>query len=153
MNVSNLPFASVFVLSFLLGSCQSTHTPAAHSLSPPTAELHTTRWSLYSLDTEPLSSGISSGNAIYLQLSATETQAEGQIGCNRFRGSFELPGEGKLRFGRVLLTKMACPELNIEGMFMQALRDTRSYRISGDTLRLYGDKTAASLAELLATKP
>jgi heat shock protein HslJ len=151
MNVHSPSFASVFVLSLLLSSCQSTLAPSALSLSPPTAELHTTRWALYSLDTEPIGNSISSGNDIYLQLSATETRAEGQVGCNRFRGSFELPGEGKLRFGRVLLTKMACPELNVESMFMQALRDTRSYRISGDTLRLYGDKTAASLAELLAT--
>src|SRR5688572_25683972 len=105
MNVCSLSFASVFVLSLLLSSCQSKLAPTGLSLSPPTAELHTTRWALYSLATEPIT--VSPGNDIYLQLSATETQAEGKVGCNRFRGSFELPGEGRLRFGSLLLTKMA----------------------------------------------
>ena len=150
MNVCSLPFASVFVLSLLLSSCQSKLAPSALSVSPPTAELHTTRWALYSLETEPIT--VSPGNEIYLQLSATETQAEGQVGCNRFRGTFDLPGEGRLRFEQLLLTKMACPDLNLESRFMQALKSTRTYRISGDTLRLYGDKTAASLAELLANQ-
>lgn len=143
---------SFFFLSLLLSACQSGRAlESTSALSPPTAELHTTRWALYSLDTQPIA--VSPGNDIYLQLSATETQVEGQIGCNRFRGTFELPVEGQLRFGQLLLTKMTCPDLLIEGHFMQALRNTRTYRISGDTLRLYDNKTAASVAELLAGQP
>lgn len=148
----SLRLASCFAISCLLVSCQPSRAPkSASALSPPTAELHTTRWALYSLDMQPLA--VSPGNDIYLQLSATETYVEGQIGCNRFRGSFELPVEGQLRFGQLLLTKMNCPDLLIESRFMQVLRSTRAYRISGDTLRLYDNKTAASLAELLASRP
>jgi heat shock protein HslJ len=89
---------------------------------------------------------------MYLQLSATETQAEGQAGCNRFRGTFKLPMEGKLQFGPLLTTKMACPEIALENRFLQVLSNTRSYRISSDTLRLYSETTVAPLAVFLAGK-
>jgi heat shock protein HslJ len=140
-----------FIVSSLVTSCLfkgKPHVPLAASI--PTADLHTTRWVLYTLEAQPIT--VSPDREIYLQLSATETQVEGQAGCNTFRGSFELPGESKLRFSHLLTTRMACPELSLETRFIQSLYDTRMYRISGDTLRLYGDKTAAPLAAFLATR-
>ncbi|QJX48155.1 META domain-containing protein [Hymenobacter taeanensis] len=142
---------SSLILSLLLAGCQSKLTPTTFTPAPPPpATLHTTRWILYRLEAQPVTT--TPEREMYVQLSATETQAEGQGGCNRFRGSFQLPMEGKLQFGPLLSTKMACPELALENRFLQVLGSTRSYRISGDTLRLYSEATVAPLAVFLARK-
>jgi len=47
-----------------------------------------------------------------------------------------------------MATKMACPDLSIETGFMSALDAARAYRISRDTLRLYGEPAGLPLAEL-----
>ncbi|TGE08583.1 META domain-containing protein [Hymenobacter fodinae] len=143
-------FFTGFILSFLLNSCQPKLSHTVSSPTPPPATLHTTRWLLYRLEAQPIPANPE--REMYLQLSATETQAEGQAGCNRFRGAFTLPSGGKLQFGPLLSTKMACPELTLENRFLNVLNNTRSYRISADTLRLYSETTVAPLAVFLAGK-
>lgn len=136
----------------LLAACQTTApttetTPAAATPAPaPAAELRGSRWLLHNLGSQPITP--TAGKEVYLQLNTAELQAEGQAGCNRFRGSFELTAPDQLRFGPLMATKMACPDLSTETGFMGALTATRSYRISGDTLRLYGDPAGITLAEL-----
>ncbi|WP_082773860.1 META domain-containing protein [Hymenobacter sp. PAMC 26628] len=99
-------------------------TLAGHPVAPPT-------------DGEP-----------YLLLRA-DSAAEGNGACNRFRGPYTAPGPGQLTFGPLLSTRMACPALPTETAFLKALAQTRTYQISGDTLRLLG-ANQASLARLEA---
>ncbi|HLK96755.1 MAG TPA: META domain-containing protein [Hymenobacter sp.] len=75
------------------------------------------------------------------------------MSCNRFRGSFALPVEGLLRFGGLASTRMACAsptDNDTDNGFMRALAATRTYRISGDTLRLFGEAAAPPVAVLHA---
>ncbi|RSK44915.1 META domain-containing protein [Hymenobacter rigui] len=141
-----------FPAFLLLTACQTT-APATETTSTPApataapaAELRGTKWLLHSLNGQPVTSA--DGKEIYLLLSATEAQAEGQAGCNRFRGPVEPAAPNQLRFGPLMATKMACPDLPIENGFMNALNTTRTYRISGDTLRLYAEATTRPSAEL-----
>ncbi|MBX0290215.1 META domain-containing protein [Hymenobacter sp. HSC-4F20] len=129
----------------------TTPTPAASAATTASAALRGTHWVLRRLDGQSVTP--TSGNEVYLQLSATEQQAEGQAGCNRFRGGFTLPAESQLQFGPLLSTKMACPDLATETAFLAALRTTRSYRISADTLYLHGESTSTALATLQAQRP
>ncbi|AHJ97123.1 META domain-containing protein [Hymenobacter swuensis] len=137
-------------LLLLLGACQTTapttETTTSAAPATPPAELRGTRWLLHALDKQPTTP--TAGKEVYLQLNTTELQAEGQAGCNRFRGNIELPATGQLRFGPLMATKMACPDLTIETGFMSALNAARTYRISRDTLRLYGEPAGLPLAEL-----
>ena len=67
------------------------------------------------------------------------------------RSSREMSGGGQLRLGPLVTTRKACPDLAVEGSFLQALNQTRHYRLSGTTLDLYGpDTLAAPLARLVA---
>lgn len=140
----------------LLSSCQSnlvpaaTPTTAANSAGTTPTALRGTRWLLRQAGNQPLTA--SPDKEIYLQLNAAEERAEGQAGCNRFRGSFTLPAAGELRFGPLLATKMACPDLNTETAFLTALNNARRYRISADTLYLHGESTATVLATLQAQR-
>ncbi|WP_277227152.1 META domain-containing protein [Hymenobacter sp. YC55] len=130
----------------LLTACQST-SPASQPITP-LASLRNTRWVLRTLQGQPVP--VPTNGEAYLLLRTNELNAEGNGGCNRFRGTFELPADGQLRFGPLLSTKMACPDLSTETGFMNALTNTRTYQISGDTLRLFTEAATQPAAVLHA---
>lgn len=136
---------ALYLVPLLLGACQTT-APATQEAAPlavpttPTASLRNTRWVLRTLNSQSVA--VPSNGEVYLLLRNDEQQAEGNGGCNRFRGSFEQAADGQLKFGPLMSTKMACPELQTESSFMSALQSARTYQISGDTLRLFGEATA-----------
>lgn len=136
----------------LAAACQSAApatektTTAQTSATVPSTELRGTRWVLHALNGQPIAP--TATKELYLQLNAAELQVEGQASCNRFRGAVELSAPGQLRFGPLLSTRMACPDMALETGFVGALNNTRSYQISRDTLRVYGEPAATPLAEL-----
>lgn len=139
-----LPFRNALsLLSLLLTvACQTTapattEAVAVEAPTTPAASLRNTRWVLRMLQRQPVA--VPASGEAYLLLRSNEQQAEGNGGCNRFRGSFELPADGQLKFGPLMSTKMACPDLPTESGFMSALQSARTYQISGDTLRLFGE--------------
>ena len=84
-----------------------------------------------------------------LRLDVAESRATGNGGCNRFGGTYTLDGSA-LSFGPLAMTRRACLEEALnrqETAFGQALADTRSWRMAGDTLVLTGD--AGDLARLV----
>jgi putative lipoprotein len=62
--------------------------------------------------------------------------ASGNAGCNNFNGSYEI-GSDELSFGNLASTMMACPQMELEGRFHQALAKVSRFAISGDRLMLY----------------
>jgi heat shock protein HslJ len=58
---------------------------------------------------------------------------------------------GQLRLGPLATTRSACPELAVEGSFLQALNQAQYYRINGNVLSLYAaDTLGAPLARFQA---
>lgn len=137
------------LLALLVTACQATAPTAAEATATqapvtPAASLRNTRWVLRTLNNQPVS--VPASGEAYLLLRNGEQRAEGNGGCNRFRGSFELPAAGQLTFGPLMSTKMACPDLQTESGFMSALQSARTYQISGDTLRLFSEATTRPAA-------
>ena len=64
----------------------------------------------------------------------------GMSGVNRFSAPAEIPAPGKLKFGLMISTLMAGPEVNMkyESLFLNALNRTKSYEITGRELKLFG---------------
>ncbi len=114
----------------------------------PDAPLRNTRWVLRQVGSQQLSETFAEGQEPFLFISGAGT-AEGQGGCNRFRGSFFSETAGELKFSPLMSTRMSCPAINIESDFMRALGQARTYRISGDTLRVLGE-TGSVMARLEA---
>jgi heat shock protein HslJ len=126
-------------------------TPLATSIAPD-ASLRETRWVLRQVGGQPVPEATSPGQEPYMFISAAGT-AEGQGGCNRFRGGLKpATDDGELQFAPLMSTRMVCPELVTEQAFTQALDATRAYRITGKLLLLYGDaeRTGTPLAQLEA---
>jgi heat shock protein HslJ len=71
-----------------------------------------------------------------------EMRASGYSGCNDFFGSYELKGEA-LAFGPLGMTRRFCGGAagSVELAFLQALRETRAWRIEKDVLLLLDGET------------
>jgi putative lipoprotein len=84
-----------------------------------------------------------------LMLDPGTRRVTGSTGCNRYAGTYALDG-GSLRLSVGALTRMACADaLNeVERAWLDALRLTGSWRLSGSTLNLLGE--AGTVARLEA---
>lgn len=124
------------LLALATAACQTKPTQeAATTPARPDAPLRNTRWVPREIGAQPVS--IPENTQEPYLLLRPEGAAEGNAGCNRFRGEATAEGTTDLRFGALMTTRMACPALATETAFTKALEQTRHYRISGDTLRLY----------------
>jgi heat shock protein HslJ len=65
----------------------------------------------------------------------SDGKIHGQGGCNRFSGEAKIEGS-KIKFDRVVSTKMACLNMSIETAFLKALNETVSYVIEAGDLKL-----------------
>lgn len=65
-----------------------------------------------------------------------EGKVSGFAGCNRLFGGAEMGQGMQIRFSNLATTMMACPQLTLEGQFMQMLEKVDNYSLSGDSLSL-----------------
>ena len=140
----------LLILSLLAADCNT--RPAQEKASPtiittPDAPLRETRWVLRQLAGQRIRVPANTREAFF-QLRRDGT-AEGNGGCNRFRGSFFSETESELKFSPLMSTRMACPAIKTENGFIGALGKANSYEISGDTLRVM-DISGATVARLEA---
>ena len=71
----------------------------------------------------------------WIHLDSHSKRVTGSGGCNRISGSYQT-GRDSLRFGALVTTRMACPQMNTEAAFLRALGETRRFRAHGRTLEL-----------------
>lgn len=76
------------------------------------------------------------GGVPTLNIDLSSQQVSGSGGCNRYFGSIVELGEGKLVFGTLGATRMACPELSLEMEYMERLSEVAAFRILQDSLQL-----------------
>lgn len=74
----------------------------------------------------------------WIVLDAKSSKVSGLAGCNRVSGSYRAGSDGQLKFSNLAATKMACPQSQVERAFLDALQRTKSYRIVGRNLELFG---------------
>jgi len=55
--------------------------------------------------------------------------------CNRGRGSYEI-GEGRIRFGAIAVTRMACPPGSLDGRYLKDLQRATIFFVEGGKLYL-----------------
>lgn len=107
-----------------------------------------TRWVFKKLHGEDARTG-AGGNPAHITLQGAEPRASGFAGCNQITGAYELDGNA-LSFSKMAMTMRACPEgMDLDREVTKALEATRSYQISGSTLRLM-DEGGEAIAELEA---
>lgn len=119
--------------------------PKSAGTSGTAVPLEDTAWTLVEL-TDHAGSTAAAGQRPTLTLVSAEDRAQGFAGCNRFFGPYTTEGAG-LRFGALGATRMACQQdgaMQLEAAYLEALRQTTRYEITGAVLTLYaGDRTVA----------
>lgn len=101
----------------------------------PGAELANTRWQLSALGDEIVDAD--SEQQPYLTLD-NDGKVHGHAGCNGLNGSYQHNGDA-LSFGAIATTRKACPDMEGEQAFLQALKAASGYRIDGELLTLFDD--------------
>ncbi|MBN8788951.1 MAG: META domain-containing protein [Terrimonas sp.] len=64
----------------------------------------------------------------------------GNLGCNGFGASVHISAADSIKISGIIATEMACPNLEVERRFAEALENARTFRIQADTLLLHNDK-------------
>lgn len=79
----------------------------------------------------------------FIGFDINEKRIYGNAGCNNINGSYSQE-ESKplsLRFGQVISTMMACPDMDTEAAMLKALDQVKSFKFDGkDKVELYGEK-------------
>jgi heat shock protein HslJ len=112
---------------------------------PLDGALEGVEWVLVEL---PGGSDIPSGARATLTLGREGRILSGSTGCNRYRGAYELSG-GLLTLSVTGSTRVACGEAltGLEASYLEALRVTGSFRLSGSKLELLGESGTVARLE------
>ena len=111
-------------------------------LKKDTTGLAGTTWQLRSLEGQPVALGKRQPT---LNFSNLNGRVAGNAGCNRYSAAFTLAGDGNIDIPRPVATKMACPELDTEQAFFEALEGTSTYEFAGEML-VFRDAAGADIA-------
>lgn len=68
----------------------------------------------------------------------------GTGGCNRISGTYTLADSNKIHFGPIISTRMACPEMQLEFLVLQAFERTKSFEIKDQQL-IFKDENGESI--------
>lgn len=111
-------------------------------------DLFGTRWKLIELNGEAIKVDTTFKKEPVLVFEKDTEKLSGNGGCNSFMGSYKLKESNGIELTLGGATMMACPNLELETRFHDALKQTKSYRIEGNTLLLDNDaKTAVAKLE------
>jgi copper homeostasis protein (lipoprotein) len=105
----------------------------------PSSELENNRWVPLEIGGEELRSVSGDQREPWIELEPKAMRVTGSGGCNRISGGYTA-GDGTLRFGALITTRMACVDMKTETAFLRALEATRRYRVRGREVELYDGK-------------
>ena len=127
----------VLSLLFILAACKTEKSVSAVTYTGGSEELYRYQWSLTELNgKEQKNTG-----AKLIFTPGASIKVAGNSGCNNLNGTMELADNHVLKFSPLAMTRMACPEPNIEQPFMEALKQTTHWSTSGKALTLYNGST------------
>ena len=110
-----------------------------------THDLEGSRWVLVRIGDRPVMP-IEGRPEPYIVLQATTKQVAGHAGCNRLSGGYTIDGDA-LRLSEMLTTRMACPELETENAFLNALETVARWKLMDNQLLLL-DKSGTAILQL-----
>lgn len=103
-----------------------------------------TKWKLVMLNKKAVTQ---KGNKRYfLKLNSKDGKFSAYAGCNNIMGSYVMPSAFGLSFSNIAMTRMACPDMDLEIRFSTMLEKVDSYKLKDNILQLMKGKK-----EVLAT--
>lgn len=137
-------------IAILLAACSGSKKPGANNGDKP---LVGTYWKLVELMGKPVPDQSATGKPMYLTLDGAQTRVSASAGCNVLGGSYSLDENNRIKFGQMMSTMMACPDMEWEENLKKVLEMADSYAITGDKLQLHRARMAPLAQFVAATKP
>ncbi|MEO6165874.1 MAG: META domain-containing protein [Chitinophagales bacterium] len=94
------------------------------------------KWTLKKLGGEEIDGSKNQQTIPYFEINLDSFNYTGNGGCNPIAGKIETSEKGLIRFEDGALTMMACPEMEMETAFLDALKKTTAYTLLNDELIL-----------------
>ncbi|RKS02025.1 copper resistance protein NlpE N-terminal domain-containing protein [Flavobacterium sp. 102] len=113
------------------------------------ATLAETKWKLITLNGKVVDQ--KGKKDYFLKLNSKDGRFSAYAGCNTMMGSYVMPSAFGLSFSYVAMTRMACPNMDLENRFSKVLEETDRYTIKDNILKLHKGK-ATILATFEPTK-
>lgn len=104
-----------------------------------TVTLDDTMWKLTEMEGIPADTIHLEEDTFVIGFTGLDKTFYGRTNCNRFFGSYEQLSESVLRFNNVGVTRMACPNMEYEDLFLQMINKVSAYRLTEDQLQLLAD--------------
>ena len=82
-------------------------------------------------------------------ISISIASISGQAACNSYGGECMMYSDGRIKIGDIMATRMACPNMMYERIFLAALQEAKAFRMDGaNTLKLYSTHDASGQPSL-----
>jgi copper homeostasis protein (lipoprotein) len=115
-----------------------------------THDLEGSRWVLVRLGEQPVEQEQGKPEP-YIVLQPNQKEVVGHGGCNRLSGGYVLKGDA-LQFSEMTTTRMACPDIQTEHAFLNALESVAHWKLMDNQLVLL-DKNNVPVAQLESRNP
>ena len=135
-------FVALFLLTSLL--CVSCGT-CKNSSKINLASLDGSSWELTHMD------GIEINEDAFqiATISISKASISGQAACNSYGGECMMYSDGRIKIGDIMATRMACPNMMYERIFLAALQEAKAFRMDGaNRLKLYSTHDASGQPSL-----
>ncbi|NGM66735.1 META domain-containing protein [Sphingobacterium sp. SGR-19] len=103
--------------------------------SSPVNDLYGKNWRLTELNGSPITLDTTFQQKPHL-IFHEDSKVSGNAGCNGMGGNLELKENNGITVTDISATQMACPNLDVETRFIEALRQAQHYDVEGDVLTL-----------------
>ncbi|RPJ51815.1 MAG: META domain-containing protein [Chloroflexi bacterium] len=139
--ILTLTTAIAIFLMFIIAACApnsgANPQPAPASAETDPQKLMIPRWFLSALTLDGQAVEIPAGQQQMTIQFETATQANGTGGCNSFGADYQASQDGKLTFGPIVTTEMACEGwMQLESAYYQALGKVQQFRVGEGKLTL-----------------
>lgn len=121
-----------FVAGMFFVSCSS--NKASQKPEGSVKPLENTYWVLTELDGNEVAPVKAGEKPNYIYFSSGQNRVSVSGGCNVMGGSYELLDGNRIKFGNMMSTMMACPNMTVEEGLRRMTESVDNYAISGDNL-------------------
>jgi heat shock protein HslJ len=104
------------------------------------------RWVLTELKGVPVQQSGTRRDA-YLEFAWADKRFNGNGGCNSINGKYTLERKKDIKFTDVISTKMSCPDINFETIFLATLNSVTRFDMEGNYMQLKDGKKTVLVFE------
>lgn len=110
-----------------------------YKLHKVTASIEGHSWVLTAIEGVEVSDAGFPDNKPWIMFDSAEKRVTGFAGCNRLSGFYSGDNSSSISFSAMATTKIACPAMQSEQMFLAALNKTTGYKVTPENLILTGE--------------